>query len=116
MGLQGGQISFIGDALHPGTVNPNNPGGVYTINASGSYQIDKAALYGKANLKAGFSSDWVAHHVSYDPETNTMKMQLVRQDVHSKVSHVRGVKDYREKHNGEGYEQTKKKTKAECKS
>ena len=45
-----------------------------------------------------------------------MKMQLVRQDVHSKVSHVRGVKDYREKHNGEGYEQTKKKTKAECKS
>lgn len=67
-------------------------------------------------LKEGFSSDWVAPHVSYAPETNTMKMQLVRQDVHSKLSLVRGVKDYREKHNGEGYEQTKKKTKAECKS
>jgi uncharacterized protein RhaS with RHS repeats len=118
LGLQGGQTSFIGDALHPGTVTPNNPGGVYTIKATGSYQGDKAALFGAANIKGSFANhgDYVAHHVSYDPKTNTMQMQLVRQDVHSKVSHVGGVKDYRAAHNGEGYESSKKKTKISCNS
>ena len=116
MGLQGGQTSFIGDALHPGTVTPDNPGGVYTIKATGSYQGDKAALYGEAKLKESFSPDYVAHHISYDPETNTMQMQLVRQDVHSPVSHVGGVKEYREKHNGQGYESSKKKANIGCKS
>ena len=32
-----------------------------------------------------------------------MKMQLVRQDVHSVVSHIGGVMEYREAHNGLGY-------------
>ena len=68
------------------------------------------ALYGKANIKESFSSDYVAHHISYDPATNTMKMQLVRQDVHSEVSHIGGAKEYREVHNGEGYGKSEKKT------
>jgi RHS repeat-associated protein len=106
-GLQGGQTSFIGDALHPGTVTPDNSGGVYTIIATGSYQGDKEALYGKAQLKESFSPEYVAHHISYDPETNTMKMQLVKQDVHSKVSHIGGVKDY-EAYTGEKYTSSKK--------
>ena len=110
LGLQGGQTSFIGSALHPGTVTSDNPGGVYTITATGSYQQDKVALYGKANIKESFSSDYVAHHISYDPATNTMKMQLVRQDVHSEVSHIGGAKEYREVHNGEGYGKSEKKT------
>lgn len=118
LGLNGGSTSFIGDALHPKTVTPNNPGGVYTIKATGTYQGDKGALFGAAKIKGSFSdhSDYIAHHISYDPETNTMKMQLVKESVHSKVSHVGGVKDYREKHNGIGYEQSKKKTKVSCKS
>ena len=115
-GLQGGQTSFIGDALHPKTVTPNNPGGVYTIKATGSYRGDKAALYGEAKLKESFSTDYVAHHISYDPKTNTMQMQLVKKEAHSKVSHEGGAKEYRQAHNGQGYEQTKKKTKIKCKS
>ncbi|CAM3764091.1 RHS repeat-associated core domain-containing protein [Flavobacterium branchiophilum] len=115
LGLDGGLTSFIGDALHPGTVTADNPGGVYTVKATGNYQGDKAALYGEANLKESFSPDYVAHHISYDANTNTMQMQLVKQDVHSKVSHIGGVKDYREAHNGKGYESSKKKTKVKCK-
>ena len=115
LGLQGGLTSFIGDTLHPKTVTPDNPGGVYTIKATGSYQGDKAALYGEAGLKESFSSDYVAHHISYDSTTNTMKMQLVKQDVHSKVSHEGGVKQYRAAHNGDGYVTIKKKTKNVCK-
>ena len=64
LGLQGGLTSFIGDALHPKTVTPNNLGGVYTIKATGSYQGDKAALYGEAGLKESFSSDYAAYHIS----------------------------------------------------
>ena len=118
LGLDGGQTSFIGDALHPQPVAPDNPGGVYTIKATGSYQGDKAALLGEAKINDSFADygDYVAHHISYDLNTNTVQMQLVRKDVHSKVSHIGGVKDYREKHKGQGYEQTKKKTKIGCKS
>ena len=54
-------------------------------------------------------------HISYDPTTNTMKMQLVKQDVHSKVSHEGGAKQYRAAHNGEGYVTIKEKTKNVCK-
>ena len=68
-------------------------------------------MYGEAGLKESFSSDYVAHHISYDPTTNTMKMQLVRQDVHSKVSHEGGVKQYRAAHNGEGYVTIKRENK-----
>lgn len=42
-------------------------------------------------------------------------MQLVKQDVHSKVSHEGGVKQYRAAHNGEGYVTIKEKTKNVCK-
>jgi hypothetical protein len=70
---------------------------VYTIKATGSYQGDKAALFEEAKIKGSFADhgDYVAHHVSYDP------------DVHSQASHARGVKDYRAAHNGEGYKNTR---------
>ena len=41
-----------------------------------------------------FSSDYIAHHISYDKETNTMEMQLVHKESHKAVPHKGGVKDY----------------------
>ena len=90
-----GQVSFIGDALHPATIKPNNPEGTYKIEATGSYHGDKKALYGAAGITDSFSPDYVAHHVSYDASTNEMTMQLVKAENH-KVSHEGGVKQYEE--------------------
>ena len=42
-----GALSFIGDALHPGTITPQEPGGYITIQATGSYSGDKKAMYEK---------------------------------------------------------------------
>jgi hypothetical protein len=67
--------------------------------ATGSYQGDKAALYGKAELKDSFDrKKWEAHHVSYDPNTNTMTMQLVETSKH-RTKHEGGVKDFETYHN-----------------
>ncbi|MFJ1435375.1 RHS repeat-associated core domain-containing protein [Capnocytophaga canimorsus] len=115
-GLVKGKTSFIGEALHPKSITPNNLGGVYTIQATGTYQGDKIALYKAIGLKESFSVEYVAHHISYDIETNTMQMQLVKQKIHSKVSHIGGVKEYKDAHNGEGYESVNKKKKITCKT
>ena len=71
-----------------------NPGGIYRIPASGNYHDDKVALYAKAGLSEPLSPDYIAHHISYDPDTNSMEMQLVRSESHQKLSHRGGVKDY----------------------
>ena len=73
-----------------------NPGGIYRIPASGNYHDDKVALYAKAWLSEPFSPDYIAHHISYDPDTNSMEMQLVRSESHQKLSHRGCVKDYEE--------------------
>ena len=116
LGLVKGKTSFIGEALHPKSITPNNLGGVYTIQATGTYQGDKIALYKAIGLKESFSEEYVAHHISYDIETNTMQMQLVKQKIHSKVSHIGGIKEYRDAHEGEGYESVNKKKKITCKT
>lgn len=45
-----------------------------------------------------------------------MQMQLVKQKIHSKVSHIEGIKEYRDAHEGEGYESVNKKKKITCKT
>ena len=95
-GLRAGNTSFLPSELHPGTISAKNPGGIYRIPASGNYHDDKVALYAKAGLSEPFSPDYIAHHISYDPDTNSMEMQLVRSESHQKLSHRGGVKDYEE--------------------
>ena len=94
LGLRAGNISFLPQDLHPETVSASNPGGTFTVPASGNYHDDKVALYAKAGISESFSPDYIAHHVSYDKETNTMEMQLVHKESHKAVSHKGGVKDY----------------------
>ena len=104
-GLRGGATSFLNSVVHPDTINPEHPNGIYTIQATGNYNQDKKELFGEAGLKKSFDDykGYVAHHISYDPETNTMEMQLVLEEAHSKVPHTGGVKEYQDHHNGEGY-------------
>ena len=66
-------ITFPTHSLHPSTVSLNNQSGIYIITATGYYHSDKIALYEAAKLKESFdSSQWISHHVSYDPQTNSM--------------------------------------------
>ncbi|CAM3942566.1 RHS repeat-associated core domain-containing protein [Flavobacterium branchiophilum] len=91
--IANGSTSFIGDALHPSTLADKT----FEITATGNYHDDKKALYKAAGIKEKFSRDWISHHVSYDPTTNTMTMQLVHKDVH-KIKHNGGVKEYEDHH------------------
>jgi hypothetical protein len=105
-GLAASNVVFPPEMLHPGTVTPSHPTGVYTVDASGYYGTDKASLYGKAQIKESFSPDYIGHHVRYNPETNTMDMQLVKANPHTKTDHIGGVKDY-EAHNDTKYKKGK---------
>ena len=94
-GLNPVHTTFPSGNLHPGTVSSKNPTGTFEITPTGYHHGDKVALYGEAGLKEGFdASKWTSHHVSYDPKTNKMTMQLVATDVHSKTNHIGGVKDF----------------------
>ena len=94
-GLKGGDMSFIGDALHPDSITPNNVGGYFEIQATGSYKGDRIALYEKSGIKDIWGTDYRSHHVSYDPETNKMIMQIVHNDYH-KIDHTGGAKQFKE--------------------
>ena len=54
LGLRAGNISFLPQVLHPETVSASNPGGTFTVPASGNYHDDKVALYAKAGLSESF--------------------------------------------------------------
>ena len=90
-----GALSFIGDTLHPGTITPQEPGGYITIQATGSYSGDKKAMYEKFLNSDIWSSEYRAHHVCYNPQTNEMTMQLVKAEPHT-VGHIGGVKDFKD--------------------
>ena len=92
-GLKGGDMSFIGDALHPDSIT--NVGGYFEIQATGSYKGDRIALYEKSGIKDIWGTDYRSHHVSYDPETNKMIMQIVHNDYH-KIDHTGGAKQFKE--------------------
>ena len=94
-GLKGGDMSFIGDALHPDSITPDNVGGYFEIQATGSYKGDRIALYEKSGIKDIWGTDYRSHHVSYDPETNKMIMQIVHNDYH-KIDHTGGAKQFKE--------------------
>ena len=90
-----GALSFMGDALHPGTITPQEPGGYITIQETGSYSGDKKAMYEKFPNSDIWSSEYRAHHVCYNPQTNKMTMQLVKVEPHA-VGHIGGVKDFKD--------------------
>ena len=101
-GLALGNTSFLSEVLHPSTVNSANPNGVYIIKATGSHAGDKKALYAAAGLKESYNPDWISHHVSYNPDTNEMTMQLVDRDAH-KIKHKGGVDDFVKHHKIDKY-------------
>lgn len=76
-------IIFPGDIVHPGTITPDNPEGIYTIKATGDYLEDRILLAKEAGINMPDSYKWRAHHIQYDPETNTMQMQFVDASYHS---------------------------------
>ncbi|WP_233268519.1 RHS repeat-associated core domain-containing protein [Cellulophaga sp. L1A9] len=81
-------ITFPNESLHP------KAQGTFTVKATGYHHADKVALYKSAGLKESFdSSKWISHHVSYNPDTGDMRMQLVSLEAHKK-SHIGGVNDF----------------------
>lgn len=90
-----GALSFIGDALHPETITPQEPRGYITIQATESYFGDKKAMYEKFPNSDIWSSEYRAPHVCYNPQTNGITMQLVKADPHA-VGHIGGVKDFKD--------------------
>lgn len=83
-------IIFPGDVVNPKTVTPDNPYGILTIKATGSYADDKALLAQMAKLKNYELFFWRAHHVEYNIDTNEMRMQLVSPIYHL-FSHFGGA-------------------------
>ncbi|MDF3175552.1 RHS repeat domain-containing protein [Pseudomonas sp. TYF_15] len=96
LGLNRLPIIFLpegGDVLHPGSVNPGNPEGIYKIKATGNYADDKAALYKKAKINEPMSSRWIGHHIEYHPKSNEMSMQLVNPKYH-RHPHIGGAHEF----------------------
>ncbi len=62
-------IIFPGDTVHPGTITPDNPEGIYTIRATGDYFYDRELLAEAAGISVPNSKYWNAHHIDYDPVT-----------------------------------------------
>lgn len=94
-GLDRDHIIFLSDGggvIPPQTTNSENLHGVFTIDATGSYVKDREALANKIGINDP-GRNWRAHHIDYDPQTNTMRMQFVHQDYHS-YSHVGGADDF----------------------
>ncbi|MDN8602305.1 RHS repeat-associated core domain-containing protein, partial [Citrobacter sp. S2-9] len=105
LGLDRTPIIFLpdgGDVLHPGTISPKNPEGIFNIRATGSHAGDKEALLKATGLDVNSARGWVAHHIDYDPVTNEMRMQLVNPDYHGGYGHVGGVRDF-EQYTGTTY-------------
>lgn len=105
LGLDRTPIIFLpdgGDVLHPGTVSPENPEGIFTIRATGSHAGDKAALLEVAKINENSARGWVAHHIDYNPVTNEMRMQLVAPEYHRGYGHIGGVKEF-EDYTGTSY-------------
>ncbi|MCL5247601.1 hypothetical protein M4I21_17405 [Cellulophaga sp. 20_2_10] len=100
-----------GGVIHPGTITPNNPHGIYTIDATGDYFDDRAATSKKAGIKDP-GKNYRSHHIDYDPKTNTMRMQIVHKDYHSHP-HVGGAKDFQ---NDTGHKYGTNESRAEAKA
>lgn len=81
---------FQDDMLHPKTITPDNPLGIYTIRATGSYQDDKIIIAQLAKLDDYELALWRAHHIEYNIDTNQMRMQFADPDYHLK-SHFGGA-------------------------
>ena len=70
-------IEFPGAVVPPTVVTPDNPFGIYTIRATGSYADDKAMLAQLLGIEYYDFSKWRSHHIEYNFDTNEMRMQFV---------------------------------------
>ncbi|WP_347722648.1 RHS repeat domain-containing protein [Lysinibacillus capsici] len=86
-------LSTGGGVIHPKTISPNNPHGIFTIDATRSYFDDRAALAKEAGINDP-GKNYRSHHIDYDPKTNTMRMQFVHEEYH-KYPHVGGADDFK---------------------
>lgn len=86
-------LSTGGGVIHPKTISPNNPHGIFTIDATGTYFDDRAALAKEAGINDP-GKNYRSHHIDYDPKTNTMRMQFVHEEYH-KYPHVGGADDFK---------------------
>ena len=89
--VSSGNICFI-SGLHPSSVSPSNPGGIFEIITTGNRPGDRRALLDAIGIDNP-GRGWHAHHVTYNPTTNTMQMQLVDAKTHGSISHVGGMND-----------------------
>jgi uncharacterized protein RhaS with RHS repeats len=94
-GLEFEPIEFPSEVLHSRTVTASNPSGIYAYKATGSYILDKQALYDAAALGERPSAKWMNHHIDYDAATNTMRGQLVGPNHHS-YPHFGGSDDFKQ--------------------
>jgi RHS repeat-associated protein len=94
LGLAREPIEFPPEIVHPGTVTPESPWGIHSYPATGDYPTDRAALVKASGLPRDPGLKYQSHHVDYDPETNTMRGQLVETDYHSTHPHVGGANDF----------------------
>lgn len=94
-GLDREHIIFLSDGggvIPSQTTSSTNLHGIFTVDATGSYYDDRKALANAIGIDDP-GKNWRAHHIDYDPKTNTMRMQFVHQDYHS-YSHVGGADDF----------------------
>ena len=88
-----GSLSFLPQYLLPGSVTPDNPGGVYTYQTTGSYAGDRQALadaMGIPQLPAGYQN----HKIDWDPNTNEVNAQAVDAATHRSIPHNGGANDF----------------------
>nr|WP_198044743.1 RHS repeat-associated core domain-containing protein [Lysinibacillus timonensis] len=86
-------LSTGGGVIHPKTISPNNPHGIFTIDATGSYFDDRAALAKEVGINDP-GKNYRSHHIDYDPKTNTMRMQFVHEEYH-KHPHIGGADEFK---------------------
>ncbi|MGE7947558.1 RHS repeat domain-containing protein, partial [Lysinibacillus sp. NPDC093688] len=86
-------LSTGGGVIHPKTISSSNPHGIFTVEATGSYFNDRAALAKEAGINDP-GKKYRSHHIDYDSKTNTMRMQFVHEDYH-KHPHIGGADDFK---------------------
>jgi len=96
LGLAREPIEFPPETVHPGTMTTESPWGIHSYPATGDYATDRASLVEASGLPKDPGRNYQSHHVDYDPETNTMRGQMVETDYHSTHPHVGGANDFQE--------------------
>ena len=84
-------IEFLSPTVHPKTVTPDNPDGIYIIRATGDYFYDRQMLALEAGISLPNGKYWNGHHIEYNIDTNEMRMQFAESLYHNYYSHFGGA-------------------------